>query len=488
MAESLVPSANRPLSFSPQEVFQAAAQARRAFDQWRCRSFRERGICLERIRRRLAQEAASWAGLISEDVGKPILEALGSDLLGSLEALRLLVRRGQRWLAPEPIPRSRLDRLRGSVRARLIYEPLGVVGVIGTWNYPLGINLAQIASALFCGNAVLWKPSELALRTAERLERLFQEAGLPPGLFTALPGDGVVGEHLLKAGCDKILFTGQGRTGRKILSQLSEQGIPAILELSGMDPALVCRDAPVPLAAEGLAWGAMTAGGQSCVAARRLIVDERLLPRFLPAFLERVRSLRVGDPRDPATEIGPLRTPEQVERLEGLIGEALSSGATLLAGGGRLRDRAGRFFQPTVLAGLNHSLRIVQEEFFGPVALILPARDEEEMVALANRSAYGLGASVWTRDLRRGRRLALDLQAGVVWVNEVLVSAGDFRLPFGGLKGSGFGRVHGAQGLRQLTNLKCIEENRPGRFRPHYFPYSRKKYEQLLQLIRWRHA
>ncbi len=466
---------------------QAVSSARAAFEGWRSLTVRRRAAYLFKLRRRIAAQSESLSQLIAEENGKPVLEALGAEVFGSLEALGALLSQGEKWLAPENIRMTFLDRFRGVRRRQLFYEPFGVIGVIGTWNYPLLINLRQITSALFAGNTVIWKPSELSPKTAARLQSLFQEAGFPDGVFTVLPGDGSAGEALVKAGCNKIIFTGRGKTGRRILTALAEQAVPSVMELSGMDAALVCEDADLSLAARGLAWGTMTNAGQSCVASRRIIAHQTVYPVFAEAFLKVVRALKIGDPKDLNTEVGPLRTQTQADLLKELIRDAVGKGAVVLAGGRRLNNPEDVFFEPTVLAGVNDSMAIVREEFFGPVALLFCARNEEEMVALANDSSYGLGASVWTRDSLRGRRLASRLDAGIVWVNEALFSAGDGCLPFGGVKGSGFGRVGGADGLRQMARVKCVEETSSRGFRPHYFPYGVEKYKQLSQIIRWRY-
>ncbi|MCM8794202.1 MAG: aldehyde dehydrogenase family protein [Candidatus Omnitrophica bacterium] len=465
---------------------EAVQAARAAFAGWKELSFRQRAVHLEKVRRLLTRRADAVARVVSEENGKPLTEVLGAEILGSAEMLRVLLREGGAWIAPRTIPCRLSDRLRGVRHVRLLYEPMGVIGIIGTWNYPLLINLRQIASALLCGNAVVWKPSEHSPRTAAVVEEIFREAGLPAGVFTVLPAQRQAGVDLVSAGCEKIVFTGHAATGRRILKELADKGIPSIMELSGMDAALVCEDADLEKAVRGLCWASMTNAGQSCVAPRRLIVRREIVPAFRSAFAEAVRSLKVGDPLDPETEIGPLRTLEQAKQLEELIRDAVSKGAELVAGG-RWREAAGKpFFEPTVLTGLNETMAIVQEEFFGPVSLLYAARDDRELTVLANAGPYGLGASIWTMDLRRAERLAGAVHAGIVWINEALVSAGNARYPFGGTKQSGFGRVGGAEGMRQLMNVKCLEISGPGGFRPYYFPYSREKVKQLFQIIRWR--
>ncbi len=474
--------------FSDKAVPSVVERARHVFPRWSSLSFRERAGFLEKVRRQLAREAKEWAELISDEIGKPIVEAMGADVLGSLESLQILIREGEKWVAPQRLFPTFLDRIRGVRLSEIVYEPLGVIGIIGTWNYPLLINLQQIASALLCGNVVVWKPSELSSRVAQRLDRLFAQAELPKGVLTTLSADRAMGEELVRAGCDKILFTGKGRTGQQILAQLAEKKVPAILELSGMDAALVLSDAPCAYAARALAWGSMTCGGQSCVASRRIIVHKDLWSKFVPVFVQEVRSLRMGDTRDPETDVGPLRSENHLERLEMLVQEAIEKGAKVLTGGHRMHNLHGPFFELTVLSHLDPSMKIVQEEFFGPVALLFSAGDEAQMVASANESPYGLGASIWSRRPERARRLAATVHAGTVWINDVLFSAADIRLPFGGMKGSGYGRVHGAEGLRQLMHVKAIQTHRPGGFRPYYFPYDGKKLEQLSRYLHGRHG
>ena len=311
------------------EAGMAVSKARRVFEGWRALSFGERASLLEKVQRGLAREPESWAAWVAEENGKPVLEALGADVFGSLEALRVLLREGERWVSAQKIPVTLFDWMRGVRGRQIVYEPIGLIGIIGTWNYPLLINLQQIAGALLCGNVVVWKPSEFSPNVAGRVEQLFRKAGFPEGVFTVFPGDGQMGEALIRAGCDKILFTGHGQTGRRILSLLAEQGVPAILELSGMDAALVCKDADLAHAVRALTWGSMTNSGQSCSASRRLIIHQAVFDRFSADLIEAVRALRVGDPTDPATEIGPLRTKEQAQRLGELIEDAVSKGARL---------------------------------------------------------------------------------------------------------------------------------------------------------------
>jgi acyl-CoA reductase-like NAD-dependent aldehyde dehydrogenase len=468
----------------PLDPRDAVSRARRASGPWSQTSFRERGAYLDKVRRALARDADDWARAITGEIGKPLVEAYGGEVLATLEALKVLARQGESWLRDRTGKRTLQDRVRGVRRLRVRREPLGVIGILGAWNYPLLINLRQIASALFCGNTVVWKPSELAADTGQRLDRLLKSAGFPKDVVATVAGAGDVGERLVRSGCDKIVFTGRVLTGRRILAALAEQAVPAVLELSGMDAAVVFPDADIEFTARALAWGAMTNAGQSCVAARRIIVHQAAAPRFIPALADCVRALRMGDPLDARTEIGPVRSPEILKRLEDLVALARSKGGRVLCGGRRPAGLEGLFFEPTLIIG---SDACPQDDVFGPLAFVQEARDEEHMAALANDGAYGLGASLWSRDTARAETFAGRIQAGVVWINDVIFSAADMRWPFGGVKASGFGRLYGPEGLQEMTRIKAMETARPGGFRPYYFPYGADKLDKLKRYLEWRH-
>ncbi|MGQ0645846.1 MAG: aldehyde dehydrogenase family protein [Elusimicrobiota bacterium] len=470
---------------SPDEARDAVSRARRAFAAWRETSFSRRAACLNGLRRALARDADAWARAVTEEIGKPLLESYGAEVLATLEALKVLAEKGESWLRDRTERRTVLDWARGVRRLRVRREPWGVVGILGAWNYPLLINLRQIAAALFCGNAVVWKPSELADGVGRRMGALFETAGFPPDAVVTLSGGGETGERLVRAGCDKIVFTGRVPTGRRILAALAEQGVPSVMELSGMDAALVFPDAPIAFAARALAWGAMTNGGQACVAARRIIVHQDAASRFVPALAKRVKALRLGNPLDPQTEIGPVRSPEILRRLEDAVRRAKENGGRVLCGG-RAREEAGKsHFEPTLISGLANC---PEEDTFGPLAFVQEARDEDHMETLANAGPYGLGASLWSRDAARAETFAERLHAGVVWINDVMFSAGDMRLPFGGVKASGYGRLHGPEGLREMTRTKSVETCRPGGYRPYYFPYGGEKLDNVKRFIAWRHG
>jgi acyl-CoA reductase-like NAD-dependent aldehyde dehydrogenase len=468
------------------EVHAAVARARQAGKRWAGVSPQERANEMERIRQVLSNNRNALAQTITREIGKPLLESLSADVGATLDGLKVLRDRIPSWAGPRAEQRTWMDRLRGVKSLTAFRDPLGVVGIIGTWNYPLSINVLQIAFALAAGNAVVWKPSERSPVTADHVARLFREAGLPEGLLEVVQGDGSTGEALCASGVDKILFTGSVQAGRRVLEVAAQGGTPTLLELSGLDAALVYPDAPLDRAARAITWGACANAGQTCAATRRVIVHRSVYDAFIEKVQAAFETLRVGDPLTPDVELGPMRADDLVVRLEELIADAIQHGARVRTGGKRTPHHQ-RMFQPTLLTDLSPTARMNREEFFGPLLSVSCAEDESDMIRQTNHSPFGLTASLWTKDLRHARQAARQLEVGTVWVNDLLISAGDARAPFGGMKSSGFGRVHGWEGFQELTRVQWVEISGPGGFRPHYFPYTQKKLTQLFSFLKWRH-
>ncbi len=439
---------------SKEDVRCAVDGARARAEEWGQTSVEERCARLDQLRECFVSDADTIAQTVAAEVGKPLQEAFGADVLPSIRALAWVARNAPAHLRPRRIP--------GSRGATLAAEPLGVVGVIGTWNYPLFLNIAPIAWALATGNAVVWKPSELATGSALQLSNYLRRCGLP---VEVVPGDGTTGRELCRAGCVKIAFTGGVNTGRAILSELAKTGTPSVMELSGNDPFIVCADAPVALAARSAVWARICSAGQSCVAPQRILVEASVYDVFLRAAQETLAGLR------PDIDFGPMRTSGFRERVHRLVWQSVASGARLAAGGRMLEEKPGFYYAPTLLADCDEKTPAFVEEFFGPVLAVCPVRGEEESIRIANAGDMGLGASVWTRDLRRGSRIAERLHAGLVTINDTLLDAADPGIPFGGRGASGFGKQRGIAGLDEFLHWKVTVSHPTGGTRRHLFPY-----------------
>jgi len=418
---------------------------------------------------------------IVAETGKPRAEAL-VEVITVLDLLRFYLRKAPSFLA----------RKRASAgwllwkEAFTVREPLGVVGIISPWNYPFILSMTPVVTALFGGNGAVLKPSELTPYTGLLAEDLAREAGLPEGLVQVIVGTGSVGAALVGSGVDKVVFTGGTDTGRRVLAAAADTLTPAVLELGGKDAAIVLEDADLERAARGVLWGAFQNAGQTCISVERVFVVEEVYDRFLKQLLTEVRRIRAGS--TPGVDMGPMVMAEQLYRVEAHLQDALDRGGKVVAGGHRA-DPASNVFHPTILTDLHRGADVLQEETFGPLLPVVPVRDQEEAVRRANETRYGLSASVWTRDRRRGMEVAGRLRAGGVTVNDALVHYGIPALPFGGVGESGFGRTRGLEGLAEMTRTRTIVVDRLGLKRePWWFPYSRVT-ERILWatlLFRWK--
>ncbi len=465
---------------SAEQVRAAMARARAASGPWGALPVRARLAHLARLRGLLVRELDAVVDAVRAATGKPRPEALSSDLLVCVDLLAYYEGHAEQILAPRPRGASLLYKL---ARFEVRYEPLGVVAIFSPWNHPLQLSLGPAVTALAAGNAVLLKPSELTPGVGALVVDLCRRAGLPPDLVQALQGGPAVGQALIAARPDKIFFTGGVATGKKVMAAAAEHLIPLALELGGKDPMIVFDDAPLARAARGAAWGAFAHAGQNCVSTERLYVQRGVYHRLVSLLVAQARAVRPG--LGPWADMGPVVREAQAQIIEAHIDDALARGATLATG----RRRAGNLLYPVVLLGVDHGMRVMQEETFGPVLPVMAFDTEEQAVALANDSRYGLNASVWTRDLARGRRVARRLVAGSCAINDVLKNIANPHTPFGGERHSGFGRSHGPEGLRGFSRTLALMACR-GRLRrePNWFPYGEVGYRALAALIRGRYG
>jgi succinate-semialdehyde dehydrogenase/glutarate-semialdehyde dehydrogenase len=437
------------------EVRSAVARAHAAQDAWNALGVRKRIAVLLKFQRTLHEKKSDIAAAITREAGKPYAEALVTEVLIVLDAARLLIDDAYRLLRDEPLPHGNLATKLKS--GKLVREPYGVVGIISPWNYPFSIPATETLAALVAGNAVVLKPSELTSLVALELQSLLRAAGVPENVFQVVAGDGATGSALVDAPIDKLVFTGSVATGKRIAKVAAERLLPVVLELGGKDPMLVLDDANVDVASSAAVWGAFVNAGQACLSVERCYVHRSLYPSFLEACVEKTKKLRVGNGIDPQTDVGPMIHERQLRTVESHVEDAKARGARVLAGGTRLKEVGANFYAPTVLANVTHEMRITREETFGPILPVTAFDDDDEAIRLANDSAYGLAASVWTRNRARGERLARRIQAGTVMVNDVISCFGISEAPHGGIKASGVGRTHGRFGLEEMVRLKYVD-------------------------------
>jgi acyl-CoA reductase-like NAD-dependent aldehyde dehydrogenase len=440
-----------------QQAGEAVAAARQAFPAWAAAGFAERGRLLLRLRQAILDDADSLAALISREQGKPAVEARFAEILPALFALKHLAFGAEEVLRDEPLPAA--VPLLVHKESRLLHVPIGVVLVITPWNYPFAIALSGVATALAAGNTVVLKPAPAGTLIGLRLGELCRKAGIPDGVVNVVAGDDAMAAALVEdARIGKIVFTGSVATGRRIMAAAARNLTPVVLELGGKDPAIVCADADLERAARGIVWGAFVNAGQTCASVERVYVDQAVAEDFTARVIEETRRLRLGDPALATTDVGPLTLERQRRVVEEHVQDAVARGATVRVGGAR-GEGPGWFYPPTVLTGVDHGMRIMREETFGPVLPIMAVASVDEALALANDSDYGLTASGWTRDPETARRLQEGLQAGVVTINDCLYSFGEPTASWGGVKRSGIGRVHGRAGLLEMTQPRYVSRD-----------------------------
>jgi acyl-CoA reductase-like NAD-dependent aldehyde dehydrogenase len=469
--ESIEPATGRPLGFvpltAPEDVERAVAASAAVQPLWAQLRLEDRARYLRRAAQALIDERADVVGLVAREQGRPATEARLMEVLPAIETLLWVADHGARTLAEDRVALSRTFFLRK--RARVTHEPLGVIAVLSPAAEPLAVPLGDVAIALLAGNGAVLKPAPLACLCGERIGRAFARAGLPEGLLQVVHGGAETGRALVAAPVAKVRLTGSAEVGREVGQAAARALKPSVLALSGKDAMLVLADAPVDRAIAGATWAAFANAGQAGGSVERAFVARERYDRFLEGVVARASALRVGDPLDPRTEIGPLASPERAAQVRELVDDAVARGATLHCGGAR----GDAWFAPAVLSGVPADAALACREAPGPVLAVEPVDSVDEAIARANEGDFGLGASIWTADRPAGARIARALHAGMVWMNDHQVAAMAPQLPWGGVKDSGLGRTRGEAALLASVSDKVVTWDPPTGRPLWWHPYDR---------------
>jgi succinate-semialdehyde dehydrogenase/glutarate-semialdehyde dehydrogenase len=462
-------------TITPDQVPAVVAEIRQVQPFWEQMSIADRARYIRRVADVIVERKDEIAALITAEQGKVRTEAYSMEVLSTVDGLHWIADNAEKILGDEKIPASQL--FLKTRKMKFHYQPIGVIGVISPWNYPWLLALDEIATALVAGNGVIFKPASLTCLTGQMIQEVFDEAGLPEGLLRTVHGGGRVGQAMVDdPAVGKIFFTGSVEVGRKIAEGCAAQLKGSTLELGGKDPMIVLSDANINHAVNGAAWGGFANMGQTCAGIERVYVMHDVAARFIDGVVERARAMKTGDPTEWSTEVSAMTDPNQFKIVCELVDDAVAHGATLLCGGPIAKQDLpagldGNFYMPAVLTGVNHGMRIMKEEIFGPVLPIITVDSEDEAVKLANDSEFGLGASVWTADIDKADAIAMRLESGNVWTNDHMYSAGMCQCSWGGVKDSGLGRSHSKFGFYEAVEPKVVAATQSREASMWVYPY-----------------
>jgi len=449
-------------------------KSREAENEIRALSLDERLFIIKKLKEVLYEKRYQILNTIQKESFKSSTDILTSEVYGPIDFLDFVLKNAKKSLQDQKVPTP--IALMGK-KSFIYYEPLGTALSIVPWNYPFFNPIIHAATSFVCGNATIIKPSEVTPMKG-LLEEVLSEAGFKNNWVQIVYGDGLVGKALIDTYPDKIFFVGSVETGKKVMSQASQNLIPLELELGGKDPMIVFEDANIKRATSGALWGGLTASGQSCTSVERLMIQESIYDQFKKMLIEKAERISIGANSD----IGPMVTDFQTQIVKEHLEDALAKGAKLLTG--HSWDRKSREVPPLILEGVTKEMTVYGEETFGPIIPIFKFRDEREALEMANDSDYGLSASIWSRDIEKCKRIARNIKTGNISINNVMLTEGNANLPFGGCKLSGFGRFKGLAGFHSFSMSKSVLiDKNSDLIESHWYPYNQDKHNLFKKMI-----
>jgi succinate-semialdehyde dehydrogenase/glutarate-semialdehyde dehydrogenase/succinyl-CoA reductase len=431
-------------NMTAEQVTKIVDKSRTAFREWKG-DIRKRSMILLRLAEQLRKDKENLARIASEEMGKPIKESR-SEIEKCAWAVEFYSYNGDILLNNESLNSD-------ANKTMITFQPLGVIASIMPWNFPYWQALRFAAPSLMAGNTIVLKPASATMQCGVEIEKTISKSGAADGVFSTVIGNSKIAEMLIDSNIDGVTFTGSIEIGAKVAQRATSRLKKCVLELGGSDPFIVLDDADIEKASSGAIKGRFLNCGQSCVASKRFIVSKKIANEFIESFVQKAEKLNVGDPLSDSTDIGPLSSMKSLDNIDSMVKDAVSLGGELLTGGQRI-GMVGAFYTTTVIKNVNSQMRVSREETFGPVAPIMVVEDEAEAIQVANNSDFGLGGSIWTRDLDKAQKLSSELECGIVTVNNMVAS--DPRVPFGGIKHSGFGRELSRYGMLEFVNVKSV--------------------------------
>ncbi|HEY7109284.1 MAG TPA: NAD-dependent succinate-semialdehyde dehydrogenase [Nitrososphaeraceae archaeon] len=427
-----------------EEINAKAVISRTAYSQWR-HDIAKRADFLYAFAHEFRKNKENLAKTATQEMGKAIKESR-AEVEKCAWVMEYFADNGKIFATDEVVNTD-------ARKSIITLEPIGIIGSIMPWNFPYWQALRFAAPSLMVGNTIILKPASATMQCGIEIEKIFKSVGVPEGVFQTLVGDSRIAETLIDSDINAVTFTGSVPVGAKVAQRATSQLKKTVLELGGSDPFIVCGDADIEKASSGAVKGRFINCGQSCIASKRFIVVRKVSDEFIEKFVQKTEALKVGDPLSDDTDLGPLVNDTALKSMESLVTDSVKEGAVVATGGERINSK-GFFFRPTILKNVSTKMRVANEEVFGPIAPVIIAEDESEAIRIANDSNYGLGASIWTKNLDKAEKLSTAVESGIVTVNNVVIS--DPRVPFGGIKHSGFGRELSRFGMLEFVNIKSV--------------------------------